>query len=210
MRATRVQPASLPGRNLAPSSSPAYQPRSLLPFRIGAPPASALCPAGTPPDGFDFLGAVATVRCWMFPCPACCDGWVGLVPDGTQYGYRIASDVGCSAGCGGADIAWWQLWRLACLPPQAVDPVTWRGRAYAKAVLRRLLADLPSTPSEADLRRTAFQLGRWLEAGGLSADLVAPGLLAAGERAGLPRATIAPALAAAVTAGRADPARVPQ
>ena len=155
------------------------------------------------------MGAVQTVRCWMYPCPACCQGWVALLPDGTQYGYSIATSLGCSTGCSGPDIAWWQLWRLGCLPPRDVVPATARARAYARAVIRRQLAELPAAPTAEQLRKTAYQLGRWLEAGNLSADLVAPALLAAGKRSGLGREVLASPLAAAVTAGRADPARVP-
>lgn len=182
---------------------------SLLPYRTGRPPQSLWSPAGSPPDGFDFRGAVATTRCWMAPCPCCCSGWVALVPDGSRYGYAIETAAGCSCGCSGPEIAWWHLWRLGCLPPREPATVTGRTRAYAKAVIRRQLADLPNRPTADQLRGVAFQLGRWLEAADLPADLVAPALLAAGERAGLARADLAAPLAAAVTAGRSDPARAP-
>ena len=210
MRATRVQADALPERNSLPTlSTDRITPRR-LPFRTGAPPKDRRCPAGTPPDAFEFLGAVATARCWMYPCPCCCEGWVALLPDGTPYGYRIEAEPGCSDGCGGPDVAWWQLWRLMCLPPHELPAASGRATAYARAVIRRQLADIPSRPTEDVLRRAAYQLGRWLEAGGLSADLVAPALLAAAERGGMERARIAPALSAAVTAGRAQPARAPQ
>ena len=151
------------------------------------------------------MGAVQTVRCWMYLCPACVVGWIALVPDGSRYGYAIET----AAGCSGPEIVWWQLWRLGCLPPREVVPATARAKAYAKAVIRRQLADLPAWPTADQLRSAAYQLGRWLEAGDLSADVVAPALLAAGERAGLARDELVSPLAAAVTAGRADPARVP-
>jgi hypothetical protein len=203
----------LTGRACEPSPAecgvPVRSSASSLPIQIGNPPGSLLCAAGTPPDGYDYLGAVSTIRGWLYPCPCCCEGWVGLAPDGSRFGYGIAADVGCSCGCVGPEISWWQLWQLGHLPPRIVQAVTGRTKAYVKAVVRRMLVDLPQQPTLDELRQVAFQLGRWLEAGGLSAEAIAPSLLAACDRAQLARAELASKLAEAVSAGRADPARVP-
>jgi hypothetical protein len=181
-----------------------------LPFQPGVPHLSRRCPAGTPPDGFEFLGAVATVRCWMTPCPCCCEGWVALTPDGSRYGYAMEAEAGCSAGCAGPEISWWHLSRLGELPSATAGPIDHRASRYAKACVRRQLAELPERPDEAQLRQVAYQIGRWLEAGDLPIGAVANTLLAAAERSGLDRAALAPRLAAAVSAGRAQPGRLPR
>lgn len=171
------------------------------------PPARAWCRAGTPPDGFEFLGAVATEECFLMVCPACLIGWVAIVPDGTRFGYRLASEIGCSAGCDPPEVAWWHLWRLGELPPP--PPPGERARRYAAGAIRRTLADLPERPSRDQLRRVAFDAGRWLEAGGLSTNAVARVLLDAAGRAALDGPALSAELAASIQAGRAQPGRVP-
>jgi len=72
--------------------------------------------SGIPPDGFEFFHARTTVKGWFLPCPACCRGWVPIVPDGD--GYRLGAEVGCSRGCAPEQLSWWHLWRLGELPPR--------------------------------------------------------------------------------------------
>jgi hypothetical protein len=87
---------------MMPPASPQLEPDP-LPVPAGEVPRHRLCPEGTPPDGFDFLGAKATVGGYMAPCPACQQGWCLLLPDGQPYGYSISLEHGCSHGCPGPD-----------------------------------------------------------------------------------------------------------
>jgi hypothetical protein len=185
-------------------------PPDSLPCPAGDPPDRLWCPSRVPPDGFEFLGAVATEACWFLPCPACCQGWVPLVPDGSRFGYRLVAEIGCSAACEAPEILWWQGWRLGDLPalkPMEAGERAWR---YAYGALRRVLSELPDRPDRERLLRTAFDAGRWLAAGDLPAAPVADALLAAADRAGFDPDTIAPVLADALTAGRARPGRLPR
>jgi hypothetical protein len=180
------------------------------PIPPGDPPGDLWCPAGLPPDPFAFMGAVGTKACWLCPCPCCCAGWVALVPDGTRSGYRIAAEPGCSAGCEAPEVLWWQSWRLGELPTREPAEADEQARRYAYGALRRVLGELPDRPDRKRLLRAAFDAGRWLAAGGLPPDPIAQALLTAAGRAGLDPTTIAPELAAAVTAGRARPGRLPR
>jgi hypothetical protein len=135
---------------------------------------------------------------------------VPLLPDGSWYGYRLAAEIECSQGCEAPEILWWQGWRLADLTAhEPVEPDE-RARRYAAGALRRILGELPEVPTERQLTGSAYQTGRWLETGRLPAEPVAGTLLAAAARAGLDPVTIAPKLAAALTAGRARPGRLPR
>jgi hypothetical protein len=89
-------------------------------------------------------------------------------------------------------------------------PADERSRRYAAGALRRILDALPDRPSEHELNRAAFAAGHWLEAGALPTEPVAGTLLAAAARANLDFDTIASKLAAALTAGRARPGRLPR
>jgi hypothetical protein len=108
-------------------------------------------------------------------------------------------------GCDAPEILWWQNWRLGDLPALEPGEPDERARRYATGALRRILGELPDHPSLPQLRRAAFTVGTWLDASGLSVDLIAETLLGAAARAGLDPIAIAPVLAAALTAGRARP-----
>jgi hypothetical protein len=86
-----------------------------LPFPAGEPSREALCPAGTPPGGLAYLGARATVRCWMVSCPECLAGWLAVLPSGSPFGYRPAVSLGCSRGCPPDLVEWAWHWRLGNL-----------------------------------------------------------------------------------------------
>jgi hypothetical protein len=182
------------------------EPIDPLPFPPGDPPRQLLARDGTPPDGFLWLGAKATVRCWLLPCPACCQGWAQILPDGD--GYRLAAEIGCSIGCEAPEILWWQSWRLGEIPPCEPAAADERSRRRAAGIVSRILTDVPERPSERQLTAAAYQSGRWLDQGALPAKLVASPLMAAAVRAGLDLAVITPKLATALTAGRARPGRL--
>jgi hypothetical protein len=185
-------------------------PSDPLPYPAGDPSNHLWCVGHVPPDGFEFLGAVATKACWLLPCPACCVGWVPLVPDGSRFVYRLVAEIGCSAACEAPEILWWQGWRLGDLPALKPMEAGERDQRYATGALRRILGDLPARPTKRQLTGAAYQSGGWLETGDLPAAPVAHALLAAADRAGLDPDTIAPELAAALTAGRARPGRLPR
>ena len=204
-----VRLRSVPGdaqRPDLPLPLPAISPDE-LPFPAGEPErGEQWAPAGVPPTGLEFLGCRGSLECWLMPCPSCCRGWVPIVPDGTPDGYRLAAEVGCTIGCAESHIRWWHLWRLGLLPPSAPsDPG--RTRRYAAACIRRILEGLPDRPTAEQLRRAAFQIGGWLEAGGLRPDDAAAALLSAARRANVQG--LGAQLAEAMTAGRARPGRVP-
>jgi hypothetical protein len=176
------------------------------PIPSGMPPGELWCPAGLKPDPFEFMGALPTERCWVYPCPCpWCSGWVALLPCGWDS-YRIA-EIGCSADCDEDQVHRWQFWRLG-MPMHEPLPADEQSRRRAAGIVRRILEDLPEQPSERQLTGAAYQSGRWLEQGALPAEMVADPLLTAAARAGLDPATIAPKLAAALTAGRARPGRL--
>jgi hypothetical protein len=135
-------------------------------------------------------------------------GWVPLLPDGTPDGYELASQIGCSAGCHPIAIAWWAAWRAGDLPPR--PPADERGRRYAAAVVGRVLNELPPHPTVGDLRRAAYELGRWLQAGELPVEPVAAALLGAAGRGGHDLVDLANRLAADLSAGRSQPGRLPK
>lgn len=182
-----------------------------LPFPEGLPEfAEAWCPGGAPPAGLEFIGCRGTLQCWLLPCPCCCVGWVPVVPigDADPYGYRLAAaEVGCSAGCDSPEILWWHLWRLGVPPPTSEPADPTRARRYAGACVRRILGDLPERPTLEALRSSAYRIGGWLEAGNIAPDGAAAALLAAASRGG--HCNSAHLLAEAMTAGRAQPGRVP-
>jgi hypothetical protein len=167
----------------------------------------------------EFHGAVGTTRCWMLPCPSCLVGWVPIVPDGTTYGYRLASEVGCSGdfslpdwpdnGCEPEHVAWWAAWRAGELPPpMAVDQA--RARAYAQKVVASTLKAIPARPEEGNLRAAAYTCGSWAKAGSLPVSPIAKELMRRASGVGLDPNTLAPKLAAAFRAGMAVPARMPR
>jgi hypothetical protein len=118
------------------------------PVPRGDPPLHLQSREPGPPLGFEFRRAVSTVRCWMMPCPSCLVGWVPLVPDRSRFGYRLASEVGCSGdfgdpdwpnnGCEPEHVAWWFAWKAGELPPLP-EPDD-RQRAYARGAVRNALA----------------------------------------------------------------------
>jgi hypothetical protein len=156
------------------------------------------------------MAAAATQVCFLQPCPANCPGWVPVVPDGSRFGYRLAAEVGCTRGCDAPKILWWQNWRLGDLPALEPGEPDERARRYATVVVRGILGELPDVPSLRQLRRAAFAIGNWLDTSRLPVELIADLLLCAAARAKLDPISVAPVLAAAVTAGRARPGRVPQ
>ena len=129
------------------------------------------------------------------------------MPDGTEFGYRFAIEVGCSAGCEPPEVAWWHAWRLGEPPPRAAPDE--RARRYATAAVRRQLEQLPDRPTREHLRAAAYQAGGWAAAGELDVEPIASTLLAAARRGGVDDPDIADKLAMAFLAGRARPGRVP-
>lgn len=154
-------------------------------------------PGGGRPSGLEFLGCRGTFECWLIPCPCCCRGWVPVVPDGTEFGYRTAVEIGCSRGCEPELVAWWHAWRLGePVPrPKATDDQ----RRYARAAVRRALGDALVGK---DVIARAREAGRFADAAGLAVDHLADAFAQAGK--------VPPHLAhAAILAGTATPARLP-
>jgi hypothetical protein len=177
------------------------------PIPSGTPPVKLWCPAGLKPDAFEFVGALPAQKCWVYPCPCpWCGGWVALVPSGWDS-YEIAA-IGCSAGCDEDQVHRWQFWRLG-VPMYEPLPADERTQRRAAGIVRAIIRDLPELPTERQLTGSAYRTGRWLGQSKLPSKLVADPLLAAAARAGLDPVTIAPKLAAALTAGRARPGRLP-
>jgi hypothetical protein len=177
-----------------------------LPFEEGEPDRGEMwCPGGAPPTGLEFLDCRGTLMCWVVPCPACLEGWSAVLPDGTEFGYRLAHEYGCSLGCEPPDVLWCHLLRCGILPPRP-EPGE-RARCYALAAARRELAEVAQRPTLAQLKSTGYRVGQWLAAGALDVDSAAQALVGAAQRAGLADQILT--IADAVTAGRAKPARVP-
>jgi hypothetical protein len=171
--------------------------------------------AEQPPSGqWALMRPTETAIGWLVMCPACHSspcGWCRLLPDpADRFDYVLDLANGCSHGCEGPEVSWWHLWRSGLLPPHEPLPADERTRRRARGIVRRIIEGVPERPSERQLTGAAYQSGRWLEQGELPAELVADPLLAAAGRAGLDPATIAPKLAAALTAGRAHPGRLPR
>lgn len=188
---TAVAPVPLGGRRgRGTSRAPGGErPRPGLPAGRPAPPALR-CEEGTPPLGWEFLGAAATAAAWVMPCPCCLEGWVALVPDGRPYGYRVALALGCGGGCPPALVVWWHAWRLGELPADPPRGPTPRSRAHARAVVSaeigsRLAGSAARRDPAGALRAAAFRVGRVLEPGGLAVDDVAGALLDAARALGL-------------------------
>jgi hypothetical protein len=175
-------------------------------------PVEMRAPTGVPPSGqWAFSRPTETAIGLLVVCPSCCQGWCRLLPDPTDpYDYVLDLANGCSHGCEVEEVAWWHLWRAGLLPPREPLLADEQIRRRAAGIIRRILTDLPEQPSERQLTGAAYQSGRWLERGELPAELVADPLLAAAARAGLDLAIVALKLAAALTAGRAHPGRLPR
>jgi hypothetical protein len=130
------------------------------PFPSGEPPPELWCEYGTPPNGFTWLGARNTVRGWLYPCPACCRGWVPLVPSATDERDYDIGPIGCSRGCGDDAIRKWHRIKIARPEPYQASE---RERRYARRVIENKLADAPDNP-----KRTAFVCAQWCGCAGLS------------------------------------------
>jgi hypothetical protein len=179
------------------------------PIPSGTPPGELWCPAGLPPDPFEFMGAVPSQKCWLYPCPSpWCGGWVALLPCGWDR-YQLAGEVGCSSGCDEDQVHRWQFWRLGVLVHDPAEDTDEEDRRRAAGIVCAIVRDLPELPCERQLISSAYRTGRWLGQSKLPSELVADPLLAAAARAGLDSIAIAPKLAAALTAGRARPGRLP-
>jgi hypothetical protein len=124
-----------------------------LPFPAGDPLPEVWCEHGTPPDGFLWLGAKATVRCWLYSCPACCAGWVPLVPSPTDERDYELGPIGCSRGCGHEAVARWHRFKTRQHAPFQPDE---RERRYAHRVIEGKLADAAEHPW-----RVATACGQW-------------------------------------------------
>lgn len=178
-------------------TGPLIEPGS-LPFDEGLPErGEAWAPGGSPPAGLEFLGCRAALEAWLLPCPACLEGWVLIAPDGTRFGYRLAVETGCSAGCEPPLVAWWRAWRLGDLPPP--EPPSERQRRYAHAAVRNALDDVLRGKDPIGRARDA---GRFAEAAGFELQSLA----AAFARTG--RVQFHDVLAS-LLAGAATPARLP-
>ena len=144
-----------------------------LPFPPGDPPPELWCEHGTPPDGFIWLGAKASVRCWLLPCPACCRGWVPVVPSASDERDYAIGPIGCTRGCSHHDVAAWH--RLKIGQPQPYQPDE-RARRYARRVIENRLDEAPDDP-----RRAAFVCARWCHCAGLAPPIVLATVAEAGR-----------------------------
>jgi hypothetical protein len=131
-----------------------------LPFPPGDPPPEVWCEYGTPPDGFLWLGAKATVRCWLYPCPACCAGWVPLVPSSADERDYELGPIGCSRGCEHEAVARWHRLKTRRHEPFQPDE---RERRYARRVIESRLSEASEKP-----RRTAIACGQWCASAGFA------------------------------------------
>jgi hypothetical protein len=163
-----------------------------LPFPAGDPPPEVLCEHGTPPDGFLWLGAKATVRCWLLPCPACCQGWVPLVPSATDERDYAIGPIGCSRSCEHDAVARWH--RLKTRQPEAFQPDE-RERRYARKVIENTLVEAAERP-----KRAALACGQWCASAGFTPPIL---LATVADAAGIDPALILDPF----TDGLAAPAR---
>jgi hypothetical protein len=182
------------------------------PFPAGRPLEWNLCPQGTPPDAFEFLGATPTEIAFVMPCPACPQGWAGLRPDGRPYGYEIALDIGCTRDCPAEEIAWWHAFQLGNLPPDKPDE---RVRRYAVATAQGALRDLAKAPADPERRarafaRTAYRVGQATALGRLDKREVARALIKVGLAIGLPVPDAVSIARRNTLAGAAAPMRGPR
>ena len=169
-----------------------------LPFDEGLPErGEQWVRGGAPPAGIEFLGAASTLRCWMQPCPVCLVGWVPVVPDDQRLAYRLAVEIGCSAGCDGPEVSWWHMWRMGILAP--AEPPDERQRRYAYAAVRNALNDVLQGQ---DAVRRARDAGRFAEAAGFDLESLAAAFAKAGK---VPLQAVLPSL----LTGAAAPARLP-
>jgi hypothetical protein len=149
-----------------------------------------------------------SVAGWHILCPSCLDGRAALDPDPSdELGYILAAEP-CTRGCEPELIQWWHLWRSGELPPAPPVEHDERAQRYAKAVLRRITADLKQQPSETRLKRAAYDAGRWAAAGGIEPTPIAGALLAAVSST-VSIEVSRKLVASNFTAGMARPARVP-
>src|SRR4051794_8167283 len=111
-----------------------------LPFPEGEPEfGEAWAPGGVKPFGLEFLGCRDTLNGFLCPCPTCLVGWCAVLPDGTEFGYRLGVEYGCSDGCEPKLVAWWHAWRMGELPPKQ-EPSEGQ-RRYARGAVRRSIGD---------------------------------------------------------------------
>jgi hypothetical protein len=149
-----------------------------------------------------------SVAGWHISCPSCLDGRAALDPDPSdEFGYILAAEP-CTRGCEPELVQWWHLWRSGELPPELAAEPDQRAQRYARAVLRRIASDLQKQPTEARLKRAAYDAGRWTAAGGIELTPIA-GVLLASVADTVPTATARKLVMANLTAGTARPARVP-
>jgi hypothetical protein len=176
---------------------------------VAEPPSNLWCHARTLPIGEWVLGGPKPSSFgWHISCPSCLDGRAALDPDPSDpFGYILAAEP-CTRGCDPELIQWWHLWRSGELPPTLQVEHDGRAQRYARAVLRRIAADLQKQPTEARLKRAAYDAGRWAAAGGIEPTPVAGALLAAVAGA-VSTETSRKLVASNLTAGMARPARVP-
>jgi hypothetical protein len=192
---------------LAAARDDAY-PGGPCPIVSGTPPGEQWAPLGTPPDGFEFMGAVPTRRCWMLPCPVCNVGWCPVVPDGTDHGYRLAAEIGCNAGCEAPDVAWCHLHQLGERPPREpvapseVDRLKVFGAAR-NATWRIVEARDPV----ARLKSEAYRLGEYAGGKGVDPHPAARVLAVAARHAGIPVETAVAAITSSILVGCARPRR---
>lgn len=172
------------------------------------------CAEGTPPFGWEFLGATATAAAYVMPCPACVWGWVALVPDGRPFGYRVAFEHGCREGCPPELVAWWHAWRQGELPRPVFGKPTARAQAYARAAataeIRSLAGETARREPRQALRDAAFRIGRVLQSGGLPEDDAAEALLLAARGLGIDLTEAAALTRMALLAGSAAPRELPR
>jgi hypothetical protein len=131
-----------------------------LPFPPGEPPPELWSEHGTPPGGFTWLGAKATTRCWLYPCPACCQGWVPLVPSAADERDYEIGPIGCTRGCEHDAVVAWH--RLKTRQPEPFKPDA-REIRYARRVIENKLVEAPERP-----RRIALACGQWCAAAGFA------------------------------------------
>lgn len=189
-------------------SSPGLVEPDPLPCLPGEPPAAAWAESGLPPDGFSYLGARKTARAWLMPCPSCCRGWVPLAPDHHDAtGYRIAVEVGCSAGCDDpGELTLMHFLRLGELPPR--EPVTADERAerYVRGAARHAARRIAQAADPArQLQREAFTLGGLAAGAGTDPAAVARALAVTARHVGVPAEIAVPIIGKYVRAGTARP-----